>query len=606
MRKAIAKLLRGTLQTCFEASLTRSIVPEKSINPAVSFSRTTTAMVVDNEGILRTALAGEARFGGARRVENLISATGDYTNAAWLAFGGATKGAQTVTFVDNVVSGISQFGKTVKVGDKLVVRVTVQNPSGSSVNMTLNLYNGQGSTLSNVTKALPAGSTTKLSLIGTVTVAGASAGVGLSVNQVGAVTLGITEFQLQNKTGSSAVSKPDDFVSKGVLPAPYHGAGVDGVKYFATANANSVSSNVLTEVDGATLTGMLGFLREGASTNLVIQSADLTNVAWTTTDSTVAANAPAAPDGTASAALVTCGSANTADLVQASPLTITANAFYCFSVYLKTGAGVTWVLIRYYGGGGTLGCYFNLSTGEIGSQYAAGTATGYVANIEPAAKGFYRVSVSGVVDPNSTSPNISIIPVTADGDTTRPTGGVYYIWNPQVEAGPIATSPILTTTAAATRNADALSIPYGNLDPTKGTLFASYYLPSHKGITNMPSARQIVGWTGNLSLAYHSSSQLMTTTSAYDGTSETMVGTSRDASLYHTKINSKWSGGAVAIRRGSSAANPYLGSYTLGSFNVSSQANTNPEIGGPSHLYGYIRDVKISKKIMKDSWAENL
>ena len=57
----------------FDAPLTTTLVPVRAGDPTFTFTRATTAYVADNEGILRNAMSGEARFQGARRVRNSSS-----------------------------------------------------------------------------------------------------------------------------------------------------------------------------------------------------------------------------------------------------------------------------------------------------------------------------------------------------------------------------------------------------------------------------------------------------------------------------------------------------------------------------------------------------
>ena len=52
-------------------------------------------------------------------------------------------------------------------------------------------------------------------------------------------TAAVINLQLENVTGQSN-QIPSEYVSVGVLSAPYHGANVDGVKYFDTLNGNTV------------------------------------------------------------------------------------------------------------------------------------------------------------------------------------------------------------------------------------------------------------------------------------------------------------------------------------------------------------------------------
>ena len=73
-------------------------------------------------------------------------------------------------------------------------------------------------------------------------------------------------MQLEDVTGQS-VQTPSEYVSTNVLTtAPYHGANVDGVKYFDT----DISGNQLSPD---------GYLAEGVKTNLFTDSEDFS--LWT-------------------------------------------------------------------------------------------------------------------------------------------------------------------------------------------------------------------------------------------------------------------------------------------------------------------------------------
>src|SRR5688500_10326641 len=65
----------------FFAPLTHSLIPLRGGTP--TFTRATVAYVQDHEGILRAVKSGEARFTGARRVENLFQRTQEFENAYW-------------------------------------------------------------------------------------------------------------------------------------------------------------------------------------------------------------------------------------------------------------------------------------------------------------------------------------------------------------------------------------------------------------------------------------------------------------------------------------------------------------------------------------------
>jgi len=87
-------------QLRFRSDLQQSLIPQVSKGVATpTFTRATTASVPDFEGIVRTALSSESRFKGARRVENLITASEDMTNGAYITSSGATVSSETqVTF----------------------------------------------------------------------------------------------------------------------------------------------------------------------------------------------------------------------------------------------------------------------------------------------------------------------------------------------------------------------------------------------------------------------------------------------------------------------------------------------------------------------------
>ena len=80
----------------FAVLLQYSLIPERAEgSPTPTFTRATTASVPDFEGKVKTALSGESRFKGARRVENLITAS-----TVWIVTGGpqVDNGDCTFTF----------------------------------------------------------------------------------------------------------------------------------------------------------------------------------------------------------------------------------------------------------------------------------------------------------------------------------------------------------------------------------------------------------------------------------------------------------------------------------------------------------------------------
>lgn len=88
MRAAIKRILDGGGNTpSFDLPLTHSLIPARAGNYTPTFTRSSTATVTDFEGLLKTVKSGEARFSGARRVENLNPQSEADSN--WVA-GGTT------------------------------------------------------------------------------------------------------------------------------------------------------------------------------------------------------------------------------------------------------------------------------------------------------------------------------------------------------------------------------------------------------------------------------------------------------------------------------------------------------------------------------------
>lgn len=199
----------------FYAPLTHSLILTRGTGDP-TFTRATSAWEFDNEGKLITVPSGGSRFGGARMVRNLLAAT-------------STLSTQNVTTV--------------------------------ATSYTLSFYGTGSVTLS--------GTAT-----GTLNGTGASNRVQTTVTATaGTLTLtvsgSVTDAQLENVTGQ-ADQTASEYVSVGVLSAPYHGAGVDGVKWFNTNKDLSAISEA----------NLLGYHVEGARTNSLLYSRDLSRQYW--------------------------------------------------------------------------------------------------------------------------------------------------------------------------------------------------------------------------------------------------------------------------------------------------------------------------------------
>lgn len=213
-----------------------------------------------------------------------------------------------------------------------------------------------------------------------------------------------------------------------------------------------------------------GLLIEEQRTNLFTYSEQFDNAFWTKVRTSITANSTIAPDGTLTAdTLVENTAANTTHQMY-SLFTVSA-VTHTISLYVKA-AGRNWVVINSNATGSYLASYFNIATGSLGT-----IASGYTGVISPAANGFFRIQLTATF--TTTLPEIDIQLATGNNSnsyTGDGTSGVY-IWGAQLEAGAFATSYIPTTTAAATRAADAASMTGTNFsswyNATEGTIFSS-------------------------------------------------------------------------------------------------------------------------------------
>ena len=178
--------------------------------------------------------------------------------------------------------------------------------------------------------------------------------------------------------------------------------------------------------DTATRVGPDGLI-EKVRTNLVLQSNSF-DTTWTNV-STTDTGGQAGYDGTNNAWLL----AATADGGYINQ-TIAASVLHTESVYAKAGT-LGWMLLLTSGGGNA---YFNLTTGAVGINSGILSA-----KIESVGGGWYRCSISQT----STTTTFRIYPASGDGSLLS-SGGNILIQAAQLEAGDIATEPILTTTAA--------------------------------------------------------------------------------------------------------------------------------------------------------------
>jgi hypothetical protein len=525
-------------QPMFFAPLMTTLVPTTAGNPTFTFTRNILAYVADNEGILRQAMMGEARFQGARRVANAVYpgsksegnvyiATGTTPpTTGVVAFDGKTN-ASFITFPAGAASSANSQANSYSATPAWGSGPATVIPNGAYLRFSgyfalsrplvgaeAILVNTNGAAtfgpLVTFTAALQPGTT--FQRFSTNAAAGPQTvpGAGYYINPTAALTAPITVYVWGHQVevvGGQSNQAPSEYVSVGMLAAPWHGNGVDGVKYFNTTNGNSVTGNVVTEAPGVPipLATTLGYVAENTATNLNPQSQTFNS--WNNSNAPVTADTQIAPDGTLTADTIADDATNAAHWRSSNPApSVTAGNVYTVSCYLKAGTA-SWIQLAMYDGAGRW-ANFNLANGTVGFKQASVTTT----SIVPLPNGWYRCSFTYTGTGTGPSPFYVGGLNNADTNANLPayvgTGLTVYAWGYQVEQASDPSSYIPTTTAAVVRNLDQLSYlaVVGNADGAVGTAYAECTLQA--GL-NTGLIRGIVDWAGYYPLNYPNSNNFL-------------------------------------------------------------------------------------------------
>lgn len=441
-----------------------SLVPERG--PTFSLTRATASTVHDHEGLVRNILSGEARFAGLRRVENLLTTTSeDFSNAAW------NKTNATITAgVADPIGGTSAYTMTATgasadlwqalggfAGRARRNSIWIRRRTGVGA---VYLFNAGAGT----TEITPNLTTSWQRLAAAVGTAGLDTGVRILVS---GDAVDIWRAQSEEVT-SQANQNPSEYVSKGVLSTPYHGAGVDGVKYFDTTNGNTVASNVVTEAAGTPLSTTRGIQPFGAATNIILQSED-----HGTTWAAIAATSPtrvAANDRCGAVVLDLLGD-DSAVLAAGytQTLTYTGDATKAISVYLKAGTSTNSAIrLR---DNTALADRLLVSIAWSGGVPTPTMTTGTHEGTDALGNGVYRLRF---VTSSVTAANTNVLEVypAADAALTVTNTGTVNVGGWQVQNAIRSFPYVKTTTAAVTVNADSI-IADGSalINQTEGTLW---------------------------------------------------------------------------------------------------------------------------------------
>ena len=475
----------------------KSLVDAITGRQLISFARAGSGTYTDSAGVLQTAAADVPRFDHriTSTTTNLAIRSEEFDNATWVQTGlnafGSGSVANAIAAPDGTVTG-DLIEEDTSTGFHRVSQ-TLINGTISTGTYTASVYVKAGqrsrayiSLDDNATGEVTAGFAL-LTQAFNITTAGSWSGSTASIEDVGNGWFRIRLTSTKGD-GSSALTLRVGIAQVSVTTISYTGNGASGLYVWGARLVASDDNGQYVRTTAAaasvSTTESLGLLVEEQRSNTILQSNQF-NTTWApgTGNPTISLVTQTAPDGNVQSwKLVEGTTSGSQSLLQTNVSTSTGVSAY--SVYVKAAGRFKVSLRETTTTGATV--LFDVSSGTVVSAAGSGPPTG---QITPAGNGWYRCTMFltqastanrnfrlFVVDDATTTATASFADRTGDG-----TSGIYLL-GAQLEAGATASSYIPTTTAAATRNADLVSITgtafSGWYSQSEGTLFSAFSIPT--------------------------------------------------------------------------------------------------------------------------------
>lgn len=462
----------------FSAKWTTTLVPEVGTTPTWATGPGLAVPTVrDCFGYVRHARLGEARFWGARRVENKLKSSADFQNDTYWWSAGTAQAVAVGTEIVDAIGKTQTFRLSKTAGQSSRVQnlgilpsvehaFSIYARADSLSRIYLQFYIPGGAVLGAITQDILPGSWVRVQVNG-VPDGVSECRVFVSPGEFGSQVAGsifICHAQLEDVSGlPSAVAS--EYVSNGMpgLSPIYHGAMVDGVKYFDSYCGNTYVSGFVKEASGSKIPATtLRFLRlDPQAVNLCSRTESFSN--WSAAGmslSTIFSRSPRCDRTTVLATGTEQSQENSLTQVLSG---VALGAPITFSCFAKAQSAPNWFRLRInLSDGSGVTAYFELSAGTAGELVAAASRQAW-AHIEPWADGWYRCVVTTSNSASGTAA-VSVVLGTASGNGTELGGGsgvAVQIWG--AHAAPVEYPPSYipnsSSAAPVTRQSQSVTLP---------------------------------------------------------------------------------------------------------------------------------------------------
>jgi hypothetical protein len=437
-------------------SLNLDFLTNTTLDPRITFSRTTNATLVDSTGRVTYA------------PNNLVVRSEEFENAAWSKTNSTI--AANVTAAPNGTltadKHIPDAGVTMGTG-ATETRVQRSPTATIGVNYVFSIY-AKASEYDQIELALVA--TPSVSARFSLTLGTVLSGTGATITDVGNGWYRCALPALAGATGALGVrwsaKSSTVLVGDGTSGIFAWGAQFEEVTYQTTPGTyNQTVASVYYgprfDYNPATLAPR-GLLIEEQRVNLLLYSEQFDNAGWTKTRSSITANATTSPDGTANADRFVIDTTAATNHPVGQSASVTSGTTYALTVFAKADQ-FSQINLRFSAQFPAGNAYYDLNSGTVSSS---GTVVS--ASMTSFGNGWWRCVL--VMTANATgaaagqiflAQSNSITIATADG-----TSGLF-LWGAQLEAGAFATGYIPTVASTVTRAAD--------LAVMTGSNFSSWY-----------------------------------------------------------------------------------------------------------------------------------